>query len=126
MGGAIFYAAPCMLPTGLSVPQRVPESPRGSLGVRFGQQQAAGLDYLEEFVIRPIQAIHLHWEQRARIVGGWWTGSATDQLIGWCRLGTQVSRVLRSEWRVGILILHFRYFNILLRFCQIHIRSNSK
>ena len=84
MGGAIFYAAPCMLPTGLSVPQRVPESPRGSLGVRFGQQQAAGLDYLEEFVIRPIQAIHLRWEQRARIVGGWWTGVSngpTDRLV---------------------------------------------
>lgn len=41
-------------------------------------------------------------------------GSATDRLIGWRRLGTQVLRVLKSKWRVGFLILYFRYFDILL------------
>ena len=32
-------------------------APEGPWGSPFGQQLATGLDYLEEFVIRPIQAI---------------------------------------------------------------------
>ena len=93
---------------------------RGPWGSRFGQQQAPGFDYLEEFVIRPIQAIHLCWEEQRVRIGGWMEGwgvsnGQTDRLAPPGNSGIEGFGGL-SKWRVRIIILNFRYIVAFVKF----------